>query len=93
MLSETAYALINIVSIYNDRLLAEHSGTLSGGAEREQGPLSAARWALTCLGSVDVVLEMIGAMSNGKDGKWKMVRCSDGECLRVGVTSAARFRR
>ena len=58
------------MSVYNDRLIA---GANASGVGEEEPSLSIARWALTCLASVDVVLEMFGSLSNGRDGKWKMV--------------------
>lgn len=71
MLSEAAYALINIISMYNDHLIA--SSVSEKPVETEGGVLSASRWALTCLASIDVVLEMVGSLTGGNEGRWKMV--------------------
>lgn len=64
------YALINLVSMYNDRLLASQAESVT---ESDDAVLDGARWALTTLGSVDVVVEMVGTLSNGRAGKWKAV--------------------
>ena len=70
ILNESVYGLVNVIGLYNDRLIASQTDSSSLG---EGAALASARWALTCLASLDVVLELLAGLK-GHGARWKMVR-------------------
>lgn len=66
ILSESAYAFVGLLGMYNDRLIASHANP---SRTDKDTLLSAAQWSLTALASLDVVLEMLGSLNAGRSGR------------------------
>ena len=71
VVGDSLYAVMNLVRVYNDRLIAGAEGALG---PKEAVGLAGARWALTLLASLDVVVEMVAALTGDRKQKWTVVR-------------------
>eukprot|EP00938_MAST-03A_sp_MAST-3A-sp1_P003347 g3347.t1 len=64
--SETAFALVNTLGMVNDQVYASTRNTSPVVAERT-------RWALTALGNLAVIGEILSSRSGGDSGRWNMI--------------------